>query len=249
MYGRLIVTAACALLCWTAHLNADWMLLDDFNGSPGPIGSPTWYQTTPLDNFYVGDGRLLATGKAMALHQTFPAPGGDSRIRFEAYSGEPGVGTRDYAPQSLSAIVGAKNATNYYEIKLLSDNLLSTDFYRLHLSSVLGDVPTNDMTINLDTQIDAVRLDAFFNKTTVSVILQPFDRNTGMDIGTALTYSFSPVTAALADDPGAVHVGLAAQGKYVEVDNFEGFVAPEAATFISVLVLCLPLLRTRRRAR
>ncbi len=248
MCRRLTVTAACVQLCCLASLRAEWVLLDSFTGQ-GPIGSPNWYQATPLENFYMGNGQLLAMGKGMALHQVFPSPGGDSHIRFEAYSGEPGIGTRDGSVQTLSAIVGAKDPSNYYEIRLLSDNLASTDFYRLHFYTVLSGAPTNDLTINLGTQIDALRLDAAFHQSTVNVSVQPFDRATGANIGAALNYSFSSVPAALANDPGAVHVGLAGQGRYVGIDNFEGFIAPEATTFIPATVLCLLLLPSRRRVR
>lgn len=248
MYRRLTAMAAGALLFWTAGLHADWLMLDDFNGQ-GPLGNPGWYQTTPLENFYMGNGRLLAAGKAMALHQGFPAAGGSSRIRFEAYSGEPEEGTRDTSPQSLSAIVGAVDTNNYYEIKLLSDNLNSTDFYRLHFYTVLNGGLTNDLTITLGAQVDALRLDASFQPSAVNVSLQPFDRSTGLNVGAPQNYSFGSVPAGLANNPAAVGVGLAAQGGYVAIDNLEGFIIPEATTFISAMVMCLPLLRKRRRAR
>jgi hypothetical protein len=249
MPGRLTASAAIALLLCASHLQADWIMLDTFDGQ-GPIGGDEWYQTTPVANFYMGSGRLLNTGKAMAIHQDFPAPGGPRRVRFEAYSGTPGVGERNTSVQAVSAIVGAKSESDYFEVKLLSDNLVSTDFFRLQFYSVLGGAATNNLTVNFAERLDAVRLDAHFVGNTVNVEIQPFDRAAGTSIGAPLSFSFGSVPAALADDPDARRVGLAAQGQFVEIDDFEGFIIPEATTFMTAAALSgLALLRPRRRKR
>lgn len=245
MRGQLTATALVVLLWCATHVRAEWVLLDDFSGQ-GPIGGTSWYQTTPIENFQMGNGRLFALGKAMAVHRHFPEAGGQQHIRFEAYSGLPGVGTRDSSVQTISAILGAKDSSNYYEVRLLADNLLSTDFYRLHLYSVIGGVATNDLTLNFDTQLDAVRLDAYLNGSNVTVSVQPVDRLTGLDIGTPLNRSFASVPDVLGGNPDLSRVGLGAQGRYVEIDDFEGFVAPEATTFMAAVLACLPLLRARR---
>lgn len=249
MPGRLTASAAIALLLCTANLQAGWIMLDTFDGE-GPIGGDTWYQTTPVPSFYMGNGRLLTTGKAMALHQDFPAPEGQCRIRFQAYSGLPDVGQRNASVQSVSAIVGAKSESDYFEVKLLSDNLITTDFYRLQLYTVLGEAVTSSLTFDFDERYDAVRLDAHFGGSTVKVEVQPFDRTSGNDIGAALSFTFDTVPAALANDPDARRVGLAAQGAYVEIDNFEGYIIPEATTFMAAAVLSgLALLRPGRQRR
>lgn len=246
MNGRLTLALTVALLCCTAHARSEWMVLDEFSGQ-GPIGGTNWYQTTPLENFQMGSGRLFAIGKAMAVHQQFPGTIGEQRIRVEAYSGLPGVGTRDTSVQTISAIVGAKNPTTYYEVRLLADNLASTDFYRLHFYSVLGGVATNDLTFEFTTPFDAVRLEAYLDGSTMNVAVQPFNRLDGLNIGSPLSYSFASVPSLIADDLSLSRVGLAAQGRYVELDNFEGFVAPEATMFITTALACLPLLRARRK--
>lgn len=242
---RLTVSAAMVLLVCTANTQAIWMLLDDFEGQ-GPIGGDAWSQTTPMENLFMADGRLQAAGKGMALHQTFPGLGEDVRIRFEAYSGRPGA-ELDGSVQTVSAIVGAKDPLNHYEVRLLSDGVLSTSFYRMQFYSVLGGVAANDLTVDFQEPFDAARLEAHMHDGSVFVSVQPLERATGTAIGAPLNYGFHAVPAALADDLSAYRVGLAAHGTHVEIDNFEGFVVPEAATFFAVAFAGLFWIRPRRR--
>lgn len=93
------------ILLWCAPgLHANWILIDDFNGQ-GYIGEPGWLQTTPMPNFHMEEGRLRTDGKAMALHQEYPFPGAERRIRFEAYSSE-----QDSSPHTISAVIGAASS-------------------------------------------------------------------------------------------------------------------------------------------
>jgi hypothetical protein len=89
-------------------------------------------------------------------------------------------------------------------------------------------------------------MEAILSGSGVSVTLQPIDRLTGGSLGSSLTYNFEPIPSFFVTDPNARRVGLAAQGAYVEMDNFQGFVAPEPVAAMLLLV-ALPLVRTRRR--
>jgi hypothetical protein len=230
--------ATITLLC-ASSLQANWILIDDFNGT-GPIGGDSWHQTTPLPNFKMGGGRLFPDGKSMALHQEYPFPDAERRIRFEAYSPSGATGSG-----FVSAIIGAKSPTDYYEVRLLS----FIDFYQLNFYTVLGGSATLDGSFNLANDFavlpDAIRLDTSLDLTTITVAVQPIHRVTGEDQGIPVSYSFSSVPAALAHDPEAKLIGLAAQGN-VEIDNLEGFVIPEATTLLLMALAYWPLARGRR---
>lgn len=245
MYTRLATAVVGALLLIAADAQAGWILLDDFNGQ-GPIGGANWQQTTPLQNFNMQGGRLVTAGKASASYLTYSET--TQQIRFEAYSGQAGVGTRDQSAQNVSALLGLQGASDYYQVQLLADNLLTTDFYRMQFYSVIGGVATNDLTVSFASPLDAVRLEASFAGGTVAVSVQPFDRTSGANIGSPSSYSFSPVPATLVNGAGSARVGLAAQGTYVGIDNLEGFVVPESTTLLMAAMLgCVPWLRSRRR--
>lgn len=245
MYTRLATAVVGGLALVAADARAGWILLDDFNGQ-GPIGGTNWQQTTPLQNFYMLGGRLMAAGKAEAAYLKYSEL--DQLIRFEAYSGETQAGVRDQSVQNVSALLGMQGPNDYYQIQLLADNLLTTDFYRMQFYSVMGGVATNDLTVSFASPLDAVRVEASLAGNEVTVSIQPFDRTSGGDIGDPLSYSFSSVPNGLATGVVSSSVGLGAQGTYVGIDNFEGFVVPESTTLLmAAMIGFVPWLRARRR--
>lgn len=233
--------ASMVLLLFAPGLHATWILIDDFNGE-GLISEPAWLQTTPMPNFRMEDGRLRTDGKATALHQEYPFPEAERRIRFEAYSSE-----QDASPQTISAIIGASSPQDYYEVRLLAGDWDTVGFYRLRFYTVLGGSATFDLSADFESPLSAVRLDAALDGNSVNVFVQPIDRASGDAVGDPLSFSFSDVPAQLTDDPDGVRIGLAAQGSGVEIDNLEGYVIPEATTLLLAALAYLPLARRRRQ--
>lgn len=235
-------SAVLAVVLWCAPiLHANWISIDNFNDE-GVLGEPAWLQTLPTLNFHTENGRLRTDGKAMALHQEYPFAEAEHRIRFEAYSSE-----EEVSPQTISAIIGAASPQNYYEVRLLSGDWEQLGFYRMRFYSVLDGVSTLDFTADFDSHLDAVRLDAALDGNTINVLVQPIDRASGVEVGDALSFSFSEVPAPLVDTSEGARIGLAAQGSDVEIDNLEGYVIPEATTLLLAALAYLPLARRRRR--
>lgn len=211
-----------ALMLFAPTTHGVWLQLDDFSTS-GVLDPPGWFQATQ-QGYLSSDGNraFVGFGHGIAVRDDFPETTGTQRVRMNAYSS----GTTSPS-EHCGAVLGFFDISNYLEVRLLVDNVSSGRFYRAVMRKIEAGTGSVDPDVVVLPDLEAVRLDAWVDGTTMKIEVQPIDPQNNSPVGSAIGYTWDgllPLT-------GTRFVGMSGYGA-VTMDDYEGFIVPEPGAIV-----------------